>query len=134
MQGPGRSTSRAYGSVLQQQIKEKIARASGEQDLGVAEMFSFARAELRANHVDERAELMNTMYGLCRGLTTATGLLIPIFVGAGIKTDDWGRLVIGIAIAAAFSILYFRRTARYSFRFADQVWLDFAALHLPDWR
>lgn len=117
-----------YDSALQELIKSRVSDITGAADLSIADMFAVARAELRARELDGRAELMNTMYGLCRGLTTSAALLIPIFIAAGIHTDDWPRLGIAICVATVAVLLYARRATRYSYRFADQVWRDFAAL------
>lgn len=120
-----------YDEALRSLISKRIAQMSGAHALSPADMFAIARTELRARQLDGRAELMNTMYGLCRGLTTACALLIPIFIAAAVYTDDWTRLTVGIALMVLASMLYFMRAQRYSYRFADQVWRDFAALPDP---
>jgi hypothetical protein len=127
---PGKKTTapRPYDSELQRVIKDRIAGITGTATISTEAMFAVARAELRARQLDGRAELMNTMYGLCRGLATSAALLIPVFVAAGFKTDDWTRLGIAIGTAVVACLLYARRAERYSYRFADQVWHDFVAL------
>jgi hypothetical protein len=117
-----------YNTALQGLIRSRVEVITGVADLSIPDLFAVARAELRAQQLDARAELMNTMYGLCRGLATSAGLLVPIFVAAGFQTDDWTRLGIAIGVALVAALLYGRRATRYSCRFADQVWGDFAAL------
>jgi hypothetical protein len=117
-----------YDAALQALIKKRVEAIVGSDELSVGDMFAVARAELRARQLEGRAELMNAMYGLCRGLTTSCVLLIPIFITAGIDTDDWTRLGIALGVVIVAAILYARRATRYSYRFADQVWKDFAAL------
>jgi hypothetical protein len=98
-------------------------------------MFAVARAELRAKQFDGRAELMNTMYGLRRGLATSAALLTPSFIATGIHMEGWARLGIAIGVMGVAVILYVRRATRYNNRFADQVWHDFAAVtsESPRW-
>lgn len=121
-------TSTAYEAALQALIRERVEHITGKAGLSAQTMFAIARAELRRRSSDSRAELMNTMYGLCRGVATAMGLLVPVLVAAAFSTGDWKRLAIAIAVATASAALFARRAHRYSYRFADQVWHDFAAL------
>ncbi|HEX8743954.1 MAG TPA: hypothetical protein VF712_12545 [Thermoleophilaceae bacterium] len=119
----------AYKQPLRELIDARIAEITGRRDLDAADAFGVARAQLRASQLDGRAELMNAMYGLCRGLATATGLLVPTCIAAAIVNDEWQRLLIGAAVMLGFAVLYLKRAQRYSYRFADQVWRDFAARH-----
>jgi hypothetical protein len=118
---------RPYDPPLQELIKTRVERITGTAELDADVMFAIARADLRARQLDGRAELMNTMYGLCRGLATSASLLIPIFIAAGIETGDWTRLGIAIGVMLVAAFLYVLRAVRYGYRFADQVWQDFAA-------
>jgi len=118
----------AYDDALRSLILARVEQITGRRDLQINDAFAVARAELRARQADGRAELMNTMYGLCRGLMTTAAVLVPTFVTAGLVTDDWKRLLIGAALMLVLGVLYLRRTTRYSYRFADQVWRDFGAL------
>jgi hypothetical protein len=45
-----------------------------------------------------------------------------------VDTHDRTRLGIALGVVAGATLLYGRRATRYSCRFADQVWRDFAAL------
>jgi hypothetical protein len=117
-----------YDAALQTLIKQRIEGITGTKELSTDDMFAVARTELRTRQLEGQAELMNALYGLCRGLTTACALLIPILVIAGVHTQDWTRLGIALGVVAAATLLYGRRATRYSYRFADQVWRDFAAL------
>src|SRR5205814_146970 len=117
----------AYDDALRELILSRVKGLTGRDDLKANDAFAVARAELRARQFDGRAELMNTMYGLCRGLTTTAGILVLVFVAAGFVTGDWRRLAIGIGVMVVALVLYLRRADRYSYRFADQVWRDFAA-------
>ena len=119
---------KAYKQPLRELIESRVAGITDRDDLDIADAFAVARAELRRRQLDGRAELMNAMYGLCRGLATATALLIPTFIAAAIVTGDWQRLLIGTGVMLVLAVLYFRRAERYSYRFADQIWRDFAAL------
>lgn len=118
----------AYDASLRSLILLRIEELTGRPDLGIDDAFAVARAQLRAQQLDGRAELMNTMYGVCRGLTTAAGFLFFIFIAAAVVTDDWKRLLIATGVMIVLVVLYARRASRYSYRFADQVWRDFAAI------
>jgi hypothetical protein len=118
----------AYADVLRKIIHERIKGDTGADELATPDAFQVARAELRRQELDGRAELMNTMYALCRGLTTTAGVLLIVFIAAGFVTGDWQRLLIGAGVMVIAVVLYAKRAVRYSYRFADQVWHDYAAL------
>jgi hypothetical protein len=120
----------AFGAPLRQHIDARVAQLA-VAGMSSGDRFAVARADLRARGLDGRAELMNTMYGLNRGLATACWIMVVICVAAGTTQHHFGR---GLAVAAAFFLcgsLYATRTARFGRRFADQVLRDFATTE-PD--
>jgi hypothetical protein len=81
---------------------------------------------VRARGADVRAELMNAMYALSRGLATVAAVLTVTFASVGIAR--WTeRMIPAVCIAAAASLLFLYRFNRFGFYFADQVWRDYAA-------
>jgi hypothetical protein len=122
-------SGRSYAQQLRAFIADRLAADHGEasRDLGAADRFALARADLRAWGADARAELMNTLYALSRGLATASAVLILVFAAAWI--DDGAIKPFGIATAGAVvaTLLLMVRFDRFGFYFADQVWRDYAA-------
>ena len=116
----------AYSAEMKAAIDRRLMAIGVGDDIQPKEKFGIARADLRARGADSRSELMNTMYGLNRGLATACWLLVPVSVAAGYLRDHETR---GWIVAFAFALagyMYARRCKRFASHFADNVWQDFA--------
>jgi hypothetical protein len=117
---------KAYSEPLQEALRASLDRFAGFRPDG--DGFAMARAVLRQRGLDGRSELMNLQYGLCRGLATSSGLLIGVFATcAMIGTERRDVLIAAAALATVAAVLFAIRSHRFSYRFADQVWRDFAA-------
>ena len=119
----------SYDQPLRAFLADRLAAEHGEavREMRAADRFALARADLRAWGADARAELMNTLYALSRGLATASAILILVFAASWI--DDGQIEPFGLATAAAIlaALLFMLRFDRFGFYFADQVWRDYAA-------
>jgi hypothetical protein len=102
---------KSYGDIKRQRIADRISLLDGH-GMRPPEQFSLARADLRSRGQDERAELMNTIYGFNRGLASGCWVMAIVMVVAGTWTEHFWR---GIA----------KRASRFGWHFADQVWGDF---------
>ena len=122
--------SKAYDAAFRELVQGKLDSLVGSPtgEMPIAERFALARAELRRQNQDTRAEGFNAIYGLSRGLATAgiislIALLICAAIGHAPQRD-----LITAAIVAACVVPVLVRFHRFSFYFADQVWRDFVAL------
>lgn len=123
-------STRAYDAAFRSVISDALASRHGDavRQLQSTDLFGMARADLRADGADGRAELMNALYGMSRGFATTALMLIGVFVVKWIDTGDampWGAAA-GCALLAGALFLY--RVERFGYFFADQVWRDVAAL------
>lgn len=124
------SDSQAYDPAFRGLIKGRLDRLTGTDTaaIPVAEKFGLARAELRRQSQDSRAESFNAIYGLSRGLVTSAALLVVVMLACAVAGTHAQRNVIAAFIVAACAVPVFVRFRRFGFYFADQVWRDFAAL------
>jgi hypothetical protein len=122
-------SGKACDQRLRAFIADRLAADHGEaaRDLSAADRFALARADLRAWGADARAELMNALYALSRGLATASAVLILVFAVSGIHKGEVERFGFATAGAILATLLLMVRFDRFGFYFADQVWRDYAA-------
>jgi hypothetical protein len=125
-----RSDSKAYDDAFRQLIQSKLDKVAGTDTaaMSIDERFGLARAELRRQGQDTRAESFNATYGLSRGLVTAAAVVVVVMLVCAIVGHEVHRNLIAAAIVAASAVPLFHRFRRFGFYFADQVWRDFAAL------
>jgi Flp pilus assembly protein TadB len=100
------------------------------EELSNARIFEMARSVLRHKGLDARAEVMDAMYGFCRGSATSCALLVVITVVAGLVVDQaWTRLGIAACLFATAALLLGLRTRRFGNHLADQVICDCRVLN-----
>lgn len=124
---------KAYDTKLRELIQTKLDKLVGSDTsaLPVGAKFALARAELRHQNQDVRAESFNSIYGLSRGLVSAGILVVVVaLVCLSIGHADHRNWIVAVVIGAC-TVPVFLRFQRFSFYFADQVWQDFAALPDP---
>jgi hypothetical protein len=122
--------SKAYDPRFRKLVQTKldaVVRAATE-DLPVPERFALARAELRRQKQDERAEGFNAIYGLSRGLVTAGVIVLATLLVAAIVGHASERNLVAAAIVGVAVVPVCVRFWRFGWYFADQVWRDFVAL------
>lgn len=126
-------SKRTFDSGMRAMIDERLARDHGEtaRKLRTADKFAMARADLRSDAADTQSELMNALYALSRGLTTASALLVLIFATGAISTCSVSPFVWAALVSALSAFLFLDRLSSFGFRFADQVWHDFVASRSP---
>jgi hypothetical protein len=122
--------SKAYDRAFWMLVQAKLDRLAGSPTdaLSVRDRFALARAELRRQKQDERAEGQNAIYGLSRGLATAGVMIVVTLLGAAFFVDAWERNVVTATIVGAAVVPIFNRFRRFGWYFADQIWHDFVAL------
>lgn len=124
------SDSESYDGRFRDLIQSRLDRLAGADTaaIPVTEKFALARAELRRQSQDSRAESFNAIYGLSRGLVTSAVLVVVVMLAYAAAGDHAHRNLIAAAVVAASAVPVFIRFRRFSVYFADQVWRDFAAL------
>jgi hypothetical protein len=121
---------KAYDAAFQALVQTKLDALVGSPtgELSVNDRFSLARAELRKQGQDTRAEGFNAIYGLSRGLVTAGVLGLAVLLVCAAVGHEPHRNLIAAAVIGPSLIPVFVRFHRFSKYFADEVWHDFAAL------
>lgn len=121
---------KAYDAAFRDLVGAKLDSLIGSptSNLPVPERFALARAELRRQKQDERAEGFNAIYGLSRGLVTGGVIILVTLLVAAIFVDAWERNLITAAIVGGTIVPVFHRFKRFGWYFADEVWRDFVAL------
>jgi hypothetical protein len=119
-----------YDEPFRIYLEQILTRAHGSDSakLTSTERFALARADLRAAGAEGRSELMNTIYALARGLTTSSALLTVVFAIAAVDRSEWEPFGWAALTAALAAALFLSRFSEFGYRFADQVWKDFAAV------
>jgi hypothetical protein len=119
-----------YDDAFRSYLREVLARKHGAEAerLSSTERFALARADLRAGGAEARAELMNTLYALSRGLATSSALLTVVFIVAAVDRAEWEPFGWAALITAAAALIFLGRFSEFGYRFADQVWKDFAGI------
>jgi hypothetical protein len=119
--------NRAYDDTFRSLVQAKLDALVGSPTSGlpVARRFALARAELRKQSQDARAEAFNAIYGLSRGLLMAGAICVIAFVIAAAFGHDVVRNLLAAVIVGAAAVPIGMRFHRFSFYFADQVWQDF---------
>jgi len=117
--------SRAYSSELRTLVVDALAasRPPEVRKLEPRHLFALARADLRRMGADTRAELMNAMYAMSRGLATTSAVLAATFVVVGVARGA-DRMWPASIVAASAALLFLYRFTRFGYYFADQVWRD----------
>jgi hypothetical protein len=120
----------AYAPAFRDLIQARLDRLAGADTaaIPVADRFALARAELRRQSQDVRAESLNAIYGLSRGLVTSAVLVVVVMLACAAVGTDAQRNLIAAAIVTGSAVAVFVRFRRFGFYLADQVWRDFAAL------
>jgi hypothetical protein len=126
-------SARAYDLKFRAFVTSRLVAGHGSETEGFAtpEQFAFGRHDLRARGADGRAELMNTLYALSRGLATSSAILTVVFVIAWLVEDQWDPFGWAALILLGACAIFVSRLDDFGHRFADQVWKDFAA-GVPD--
>jgi len=120
----------AYDTSFRALVQAKLDTLVGAPTyaLSVRDQFALARAELREQGQDTRAEGFNAIYGLSRGLITAGVLSVAVaLVCTAVGHEEHRNLIVAAVIGGCLIPIFvrFRRFSRY---FADEVWHDFVAL------
>ena len=120
----------AYDEPFRALIRSKLDEVVGSPTTALqpADAFGLARAVLRKQGQDARAESFNAIYGLNRGLVTAGAIILVVLLVSAMIGDEAERNLIAAAIVGASLAFVLIRFRRFSFYFADQVWRDFVAL------
>jgi hypothetical protein len=120
----------AYDGSFQALVEAKLDSLVGvpTDKLSVKDRFALARAELRKQGQDTRAEGFNAIYGLSRGLITAGVVGLAVLLVCAAVGHEPHRDLIAAALIAGCLVPVFVRFHRFGKYFADQVWHDFAAL------
>jgi hypothetical protein len=121
---------RRYDDAFRSHLRDVLTRTHGPDaaNLSSKDRFALARADLRAAGAEGRAELMNTLYALTRGLATSSALLTLVFVVAALDERDWEPFGWAALVTAAAAVIFVGRFSEFGYRFADQVWKDFAGI------
>jgi hypothetical protein len=122
--------SNAYDASFRTLVQAKLDALVGSptDTLPLTDRFGLARAELRKQGQDSRAEAFNAIYGLSRGLITAGLIGVVVLLVSAAAGHDVHRNLIAAAIVMGCVPPVWVRFHRFSKYFADQVWHDFAAL------
>jgi hypothetical protein len=120
----------AYDSSFRALVQTKLDELVGAptDKLPVRDRFALARAELRKQGQDTRAEGFNAIYGLSRGLVTAGFFSLLVLLVCVAIGHEAHRNLITAAVIAGSLLPVFVRFHRFGRYFADQVWHDFVAL------
>jgi hypothetical protein len=120
----------AYDLSLRTLVQAKLDALVGAPTdrLPVRDRFALARAELRKQGQDGRAEGFNAIYGLSRGLITAGVVGLAVLLVCAAAGHEAHRNVIAASVIGGSIVPVFVRFHRFGKYFADQVWHDFAAL------
>jgi hypothetical protein len=112
---------------LRRLTRARLALETGDEvdNLAPTTIFELARAELRRQQLDGRAELMNARYALARGLVTASAYLSLVF-GVAVAKGDADAVALVLALAAV--PIFLHRFHRFGYWFARQVLQDYAGL------
>jgi len=122
--------SRDFGKQLRTAISSRIDAEVGVRDLGARERFNLARAKLRLEGFERRAETMRAMHGLCRNLVGAAALICVAAIGTSIVDDGEARLMV-VAAGSFLAIWAFLwRALKFEYRFGREVWLSYLALRM----
>jgi hypothetical protein len=122
--------AKAYDPAFRALVQSKlnVLVATDTAGLPVSERFALARAELRRQTQDARAEAFNAIYGLSRGLVTAAAVAVIVLLASAAVGHAAQRDLIAAAVLGGSILPLLIRFHRFGFYFADQVWRDFAAL------
>lgn len=120
---------RAFEAPVREFILDGLVKVTDDSARGLPTraQFAIARAKLREWSEDGRSETMNVMYGLARGLATASAYLAIVFVWSALVGEEFGRNVVANWVSIGATGLFLVRFHRFGFYFADQVWTDFAS-------
>jgi hypothetical protein len=122
----GNAYDAAFRAIVQAKLDALVGAPTGT--LPVTNRFALARAELRRQGQDTRAEGFNAIYGLSRGLVTAGVLGLAVLLACATARHGAHRNLIAASVIGASLIPVFVRFHRFGRYFADEVWHDFAAL------
>lgn len=120
-----------FSCALRGELVKRISVEAGVHDLDTKQRFTLARAKLRREGFDSRAETMRAMHGLCRNMAATSAALcltaLAFWIAEG-REDE--RLWITAALALAGALVMAWRTARFERRFGREVWLNYLALRM----
>lgn len=121
---------KAYAEPFRALIVARLDALTAVQTatIPIADQFGLARAELRRQGQDDRAESFNAIYGLSRGLVTGAAVVGVANIACVVTGHDSGRNLLAFGTVALCTVPVFHRFRRFSYYFADEVWRDFAAL------
>jgi hypothetical protein len=117
-----------FTEQLSDAIVQDIRKDFGVADLSVKHQHNLARAKLRMLGLDQRAESMRAVHGLCRNMAASTMLLFLATLGALVARGCESRLWVALVVAAAITPLFVWRTIRFERHFGREIWLGYLAL------
>jgi len=122
--------SRDFHRALRIAISSRIESEVGVRDLDARERFNLARAKLRLDGFEQRAETMRAMHGLCRNLVGAAAVICVAAIGTGVVDGGEARLTV-TAVSSFLAIWAFLwRALKFEYRFGREVWLSYLALRM----
>jgi hypothetical protein len=94
--------------------------------LEVHDRLQFVRSYLRLAKFSDRAELLNELHFVFRGLAASGAIVFPAFLAAALLAHHHRTFnTIAAALAGGAAIVSYWRFRRFGSRFARQLWIDF---------
>ena len=125
--------SKAFAETFRDLLVARLDILIGASSASIPtkQRFALARAELRRQNQDGRAESFNATYGLSRGIVTAGAATVIVAVVCACIGHEVQRNLVLAAVVAAVAVPIGIRFHRFAWWFAREVWQDFAALSPP---
>lgn len=124
------SGAEGFGEDLRSAITSDLEADVGLAKLSTKQQFNLARIKLRLVGVDDRAETMRALHGLCRNLTASAAVVLITAAGSLVVDGSQRRLWIAAALALIATLLFGLRAVRFECRFGREVWLGYLALRM----
>jgi hypothetical protein len=124
--GDAKAYAESFRQLLIARLDAQVVASTAS--LPSKERFVLARAELRRQNQDGRAESLNATYGLSRGIVTAGAVTVIVALICACVGHAVHRNLIVAAVVAAVAVPIGIRFHRFAWWFAREVWQDFAAL------